>query len=48
MNECSRCGSHAINEHAHGRIKGSNSNLCDVCYWRAIAESLIEIINQLK
>jgi len=40
MRECERCGSYAINEHSHGRIKGVNLQLCDVCYWRAIAEAL--------
>ena len=40
MKECKRCGSHAINEHSHGRIKGVAIHLCDVYYWRAIAEAL--------
>ena len=40
MKKCKRCGSCAINEHSHGRIKGINTDLCDVCYWRAVAESL--------
>lgn len=34
---CERCGSHAINQHLHGR-DGSDPSLCDVCYWRARAE----------
>ena len=48
MKKCERCGSYAINEHAHGRIKGVNSHLCDVCYWRTIAESYKNEIEQLK
>ena len=40
MRECERCGSYAINEQSHGRIKGVAIHLCDVCYWRAIAEAL--------
>lgn len=34
---CTRCGSHAINHHLHGR-DGSDGELCDVCYWRKRAE----------
>lgn len=37
MDRC-KCGSFAINEHAHGRIKGKHSDLCDVCYWREEAK----------
>jgi len=37
MAQCIRCGSHAINHHAHGR-DGSDRELCDVCYWRRRAE----------
>lgn len=40
MKSCKRCGSYAINEHAHGRAKGHNTDLCDVCYWRNKAEIL--------
>ena len=35
--KCKRCHSHAINHHCHGR-DGSGEDLCDVCYWRNIAE----------
>lgn len=35
---CKRCGSMAINHSHHGR-DGSNADLCDVCYWRTIAEA---------
>lgn len=31
--KCKCCGSYAINEHLHGRKKGTDSDLCDVCYW---------------
>jgi hypothetical protein len=40
MKSCERCASHAINEHMHGRAKGRNPELCDVCYWRHAAERL--------
>lgn len=29
-----KCGSHAINPNHHGREKGVDLELCDVCYWR--------------
>jgi hypothetical protein len=45
---CSRCKSHAINEGCHGRIPGFRSDLCDVCYWRNIAESSIARLRGLK
>lgn len=37
---CERCGSYAINHHSHGR-DGSDAELCDVCYWRKRAESVV-------
>lgn len=33
MQNCSKCGSYAINHHLHGR-DGSDPDLCDVCFWR--------------
>lgn len=38
MAQCTRCNSHAINEHQHGREKGVDMDLCDVCYWRKRAD----------
>ena len=35
---CTRCRNYGINEHHHGRIVGTDSDLCDVCYWRKRAE----------
>jgi hypothetical protein len=32
--KCKLCGSYAINENLHGREKGKDLDLCDVCYWR--------------
>ena len=29
----------AINPNSHGRTKEELNDLCDVCYWRTIAES---------
>lgn len=40
-NRC-QCGSFAINEHSHGRIKGVDSISCDVCYWRNRATVLLD------
>ena len=40
MSKCKRCGSYAINHHKHGR-DGSDDELCDVCYWRKRAETLV-------
>lgn len=38
------CGSFAINDHQHGRIKGIDLDLCDVCYWRTRAELLGKVL----
>lgn len=38
MDKCTRCGSYAINNRLHGR-DGSDTDLCDVCYWRKRAEA---------
>ena len=46
MKQCKRCGSYAINHHAHGR-DGSEPELCDVCYWRKRSEEQIKIDVQL-
>jgi len=35
---CKECGSQAINDHLHGRQKGVDLDLCDVCYWRKRAK----------
>lgn len=45
--KCKRCYSYAINHHNHGR-DGSGEELCDVCYWRNIAETRLQKINQLE
>ena len=37
--KCALCGSFAINEHLHERVRGVDPNLCDVCYWRMRASS---------
>ena len=37
--KCKICGSHAINEHLHGRKVGEDMDLCDVCYWRERAKT---------
>jgi len=36
-----KCGSYAINPHLHGRKKGVDLDLCDVCYWRKRAEAKV-------
>lgn len=38
MNSCKKCGSYAINSTLHGREKGADLDLCDVCYWQVRAE----------
>ncbi len=40
------CGSYAINDHLHGRAKGADLDLCDVCYWRVRAEALHLLSNE--
>ena len=45
MQRCKRCHSWAINEKMHGRIEGTDIDLCDVCYWRARAERADEAID---
>lgn len=35
MKQC-KCGSYAINHNCHDR-DGSDGDLCDVCYWKKIA-----------
>ena len=34
MSGCKICGSYAINDRSHGRAKGVDLDMCDVCYWR--------------
>ena len=48
--KCKKCGSRAINEHLHGRKKGVDLDLCDVCYWRKRYEELkgIDINKELE
>ena len=43
MDKCIMCGSYAINHRLHGR-DGSDSDLCDVCYWRKRADDATEIM----
>ena len=38
MKQC-KCGSYAVNDHLHGRERGVDLDLCDVCYWRKRAEA---------
>lgn len=45
--KCKRCHSYAINHHCHGR-DGSGEDLCDVCYWRNIAETRLQKITYLE
>ena len=42
-----KCGSHAINNHMHGR-DGSDADLCDVCYWRSRADKCRAALEQIK
>lgn len=43
---CIRCRSQAINSHLHGR-DGSDTDLCDVCYWRKRFEAREEELCRL-
>ncbi len=36
--KCVKCGSYAINVNHHGRKPNTDTDLCDVCYWRKRAE----------
>lgn len=44
---CINCGSHAINHHMHGR-DGTYSDFCNVCFWRARADSMQVIIDGVE
>lgn len=46
MMKCARCGSYAINHGHHGR-DGSDSDLCDVCYWRERAENVTRALSAI-
>lgn len=46
--KCNQCGSHAINDNLHGRQKGIDLDLCDVCYWRFRAEQAQAKASELK
>lgn len=48
MSRCTLCGSYAINQHAHGRVRGKYTDLCDVCYWRADYASLEQECERLR
>ena len=43
--KCKRCNSYAIKKHLHGR-NGTDSHLCDVCFWRVRAELLYETLKK--
>lgn len=45
---CTHCGSGAINPHLHGRDEDADLDLCDVCYWRERAVGSEEIIERLR
>jgi hypothetical protein len=47
MISCKRCFSYAINIHSHGR-DGTEKELCDVCYWRQLAEIRLAYLQQLE
>jgi len=47
MISCKRCFSYAINHHSHGR-DGTEKELCDVCYWRQLAEIRLAYLQLLE
>lgn len=46
--KCIKCGSFAINEGNYDRVRGVDSNLCDVHYWMERATSITELQAQLQ
>lgn len=48
MNRCRLCGSHAVNDHLHGREAGVDLDLCDVCYWRTRYEAIRVVADGMK
>lgn len=46
MNECTKCGSMAINPSHHGREKNVDLDLCDVCYWQKRAENYQDLLKK--
>jgi len=48
MDNCKRCGSYAINAKSHGRVKGVDLDLCDVCYWRTRAENYSICLREVR
>ena len=47
MTQCKRCKSYAINPSQHGR-DGTRLDLCDVCFWRDVAEERADRIARLE
>jgi len=47
MISCKRCFSYSINHHSHGR-DGTEKELCDVCYWRQLAEIRLAYLQLLE
>ena len=47
MTQCKRCHSCAINPSQHGR-DGTRLDLCDVCFWRNVAEERANRIARLE
>ena len=45
---CIKCGSFAINEGNYDRVRGVDSNLCDVHYWMKRATRITELEAQLE
>ena len=44
---CTKCGSFAINEGYYDRVRGVDSDLCDVHYWMKRATRITELEAQL-
>lgn len=40
---CIKCGSFAINENSYDRVRGVDSDLCDVHYWMKRATRITEL-----
>lgn len=46
MKACN-CGSYAINHHLYGR-DGSDTDKCDVCFWRSRADRYRKALERLR
>lgn len=46
--KCIKCGSYAINVNHHGRKPNTDTDLCDVCYWRKRADGFEDFTEKIN